>query len=283
MYAKGHLQKHAEEILKEIGIQESQRVLDCCCGSGTYTIAAAQLVGEKGLVYAIDTNSEKLNDLRQRINSRKLQNIEIIEEDVELKIPLQDSFIDIVLLYDIFWYFRPAENKLAALLREVYRAAKPNALISVYPAHLDLDELKNFKNEMGNKGFSLENEYSRQLVHEGRIEKGKLLNFKKIENYQVKKVDTHGHSPWVSTVETKLIKNLKWAARKNHTERIVLHSFTHLSQSKASSEITKQLLDNSEQRLKKADYEVYQTPFGYFLDLDVKAPGYPLARLFKDI
>ena len=86
-----------------------------------------------------------------------------------------------------------------------------------------------------------------------------------------------------SKVETKLIKNLKWAARKNDTERIVLHSFTHLSESKASAEITKQLLDNSEKRLKKAKYEVYQTPFGYFLDLDVKAPGNPLTRLFKDI
>jgi len=86
-----------------------------------------------------------------------------------------------------------------------------------------------------------------------------------------------------SKVETKLIKNLKWAARKNKTERIVLHSFTHLSESKAKSEMTKQLLNNSEQRLKKADYEVHQTPFGYFLDLDVKAPGNPLARLFKDI
>ena len=87
----------------------------------------------------------------------------------------------------------------------------------------------------------------------------------------------------LSNVETKLIKNLKWAARKNNTEKIVLHSFTHLSESKAAPEITKKLLDNSEQRLKKADYEVYQTPFGYFLDLDVDAPGTPLARLFKDI
>ena len=87
----------------------------------------------------------------------------------------------------------------------------------------------------------------------------------------------------LSNVETKLIKNLKWAARKNGTEKIVLHSFTHLSESKATPEITKQLLDNSEERLKKADYEVCQTPFGYFLDLDVDAPGTPLARLFKDI
>ncbi len=87
----------------------------------------------------------------------------------------------------------------------------------------------------------------------------------------------------LSNVETKLIKNLKWAARKNNTKRIILHSFTHLSESKASPEITKQLLDNSEQRLKKSNYEVFQTPFGYFLDLDVVAPGNPLARLFKDI
>jgi len=87
----------------------------------------------------------------------------------------------------------------------------------------------------------------------------------------------------ISKVETKLIKNLKWAARKNETEKIVLHSFTHLSESKASSDMTKQLLDNSEKRLKEAKYEVCQTPFGYFLDLDFKAPGRPLTRLFKDI
>jgi hypothetical protein len=87
----------------------------------------------------------------------------------------------------------------------------------------------------------------------------------------------------LSKVETKLIKNLKWAARKNETKKIVIHSFTHLSESKASSEMTKQLLDNSEKRLKEAKYEVYQTPFGYFLDLDVKAHGNPLSRLFKNI
>jgi len=228
MYAKERLQKHAEEILKGIGIQESQRVLDCCCGSGTYTIAAAQLVGERGLVYAIDTNSEKLKDLRQRINSSKLQNIEIIEEDVESRIPLQDSSVDIVLLYDIFWYFRPAENKLAALLREVYRAAKPNALISVYPAHLDLYELKNFKNEMENKGFSLESEYSKQLVHEGRIEKGKLLNFKKTNN-QVKKLEeqiadlkarlpAHSVSPSMIDRLEKLEEKLERAKRSRNSK-----------------------------------------------------------------
>ena len=85
-----------------------------------------------------------------------------------------------------------------------------------------------------------------------------------------------------SSIETKLVKNLKWAARKNETDAVVLHSFAHLSEHKADPEITKQLMDNAESRLINAGYKTYQTPFGYFLDLDIKAPGHSLARLFKE-
>lgn len=83
-------------------------------------------------------------------------------------------------------------------------------------------------------------------------------------------------------VETKLVKNMKWAARKNDTKLVILHSFAHLSESKASPEFTKSLFDNAEKRLAEAGYEVAQTPFGYFLDLRLHAPGFPLARLFKE-
>ena len=87
----------------------------------------------------------------------------------------------------------------------------------------------------------------------------------------------------LSDVETKLIKNLKWAARKNDTRKIVLHSFAHLSESKATPEATRTMLTNAERRLFNADYDVHQTPFGYFLDLDMQAPGTPTARIFKEI
>ena len=86
----------------------------------------------------------------------------------------------------------------------------------------------------------------------------------------------------LSAIETKLIKNVKWAARKNETNTVVLHSFAHLAESKADPEVTKRLMDNAESRLINAGYVTYQTPFGYFLDLDIKAPGYSFARLFKE-
>ena len=86
----------------------------------------------------------------------------------------------------------------------------------------------------------------------------------------------------IDKIETKLIKNLKWAAKKNNTSTIVLHSFAHLSLSKAEPKITKTVFDNAQERLKKSGYNALQTPFGYFLDLDVEAPGRSLARVFKE-
>lgn len=83
-----------------------------------------------------------------------------------------------------------------------------------------------------------------------------------------------------SRVEKKLVKNLKWGARKNETQRIVLHSFSHLAETRASAEFTKALLERAAERLRGSGYEVWQTPFGYFLDLDLQAPGRSTARIF---
>ena len=84
-----------------------------------------------------------------------------------------------------------------------------------------------------------------------------------------------------SKAETKLVKNAKWLARKWHTSRIILHSFTHLAEAKAEAAEAHELLLRAGQRLVEAGYEVRHTPYGYFLDLDIKAPGHPLARIFK--
>ncbi|HHJ10260.1 MAG TPA: hypothetical protein ENK25_05135 [Bacteroidetes bacterium] len=87
----------------------------------------------------------------------------------------------------------------------------------------------------------------------------------------------------ITAVEKKLLKNIKWAAGKNNTRRVVLHSFAHLSDSKGDPHFTKDLFNRVEERLKNSGYEVFQTPFGYFLDLEMKAPGYSTARVFKNI
>ena len=87
----------------------------------------------------------------------------------------------------------------------------------------------------------------------------------------------------VSGREKKLVNHLKWTARKNNTNTIVLHSFAHLSYSKASVGFTKSLFDLAEKRLQNGGYTTEQTPFGYFLDLNINAPGFSLARIWASL
>jgi len=85
-----------------------------------------------------------------------------------------------------------------------------------------------------------------------------------------------------SPAETKLVKNAKWLARKWETRRVILHSFTHLGEQKADPEAARVLIDRVQQRLETAGYTAVQTPYGYFNDLSLEAPGHPLARIYKE-
>ncbi len=83
--------------------------------------------------------------------------------------------------------------------------------------------------------------------------------------------------------EKKLVNHLKWTARKNNTKNIVLHPFAHLSSSKAASDFTHQIFNHAQIRLEHAGFQVNQTPFGYFLDLMMDAPGFSLARIWAEL
>ena len=60
-------------------------------------------------------------------------------------------------------------------------------------------------------------------------------------------------------------------------------AFIQVEEAKASVEFTREIFNLTEKRLQNAGYVTAQTPFGYFLDLDIKAPGYSLARIWASL
>ncbi|GAB4445350.1 MAG: hypothetical protein Kow0031_27890 [Anaerolineae bacterium] len=84
-------------------------------------------------------------------------------------------------------------------------------------------------------------------------------------------------------LETRVVKNIKWLANKRSLKNIVLHSFTHLSESTASPEFAQGLVNRLEERLTNTGYRVWQTPFGYFCEWDLAVYGDSLAKVFKSI
>lgn len=86
-----------------------------------------------------------------------------------------------------------------------------------------------------------------------------------------------------SAVLTKLIKNIKWLARKFDTANVVLHSFNHLSVSKAGTEFTGELISEARARLENVGLIVVETPFGYLNEWKIHVAGDSLAKVFKDL
>jgi len=171
------LQAGVFQLLKDVGMKVGQIVLDFGCGSGTYTVPAARIVGDKGKVYALDKDSEVLDKLTQRAQSVGLDNIEMMDTHGELKIGLADGSVDVVLLFDVLHsYYFPRPEDRRKLLDEVHRICKTDTLVLVYPEHME----STVREEMEKANFRLESEFQGTIVHHGKDSvQGQVLTFGK--------------------------------------------------------------------------------------------------------
>jgi len=82
---------------------------------------------------------------------------------------------------------------------------------------------------------------------------------------------------------TKFIKNIKWISGKFKTSQLVLHSFNHLSTSKAPPDFSTTLIGEARERLIRSGFEITETPFGYLNEWKMHVAGDSLAKVFKDL
>jgi len=70
-------------VVEELGIGTSSVVVDLGSGSGHYSLAAADIVGSEGHVYAVDIQKDMLSHLVEVASQRGLSNIDVIHADIE--------------------------------------------------------------------------------------------------------------------------------------------------------------------------------------------------------
>jgi ubiquinone/menaquinone biosynthesis C-methylase UbiE len=66
-----------ETTLKEVGLRLGMVFMDIGCGDGFFTLPAAQLVGEKGAVYAVDADAAVVEKLKDKAMEKGLKNITV--------------------------------------------------------------------------------------------------------------------------------------------------------------------------------------------------------------
>lgn len=124
-----------KDVLKEAGIAPGVCVLDYGCGSGSYLMPLAELVGKSGKIYALDIHSLAIQKVQKITSKKQLKNVETIRSDCKTGLP--DSSVDAVLLYDTLHHLSDPDG----VLKELHRVLKPKGILSFSDHHMEEDEI----------------------------------------------------------------------------------------------------------------------------------------------
>ena len=114
--------------LKIADVQSGQTVLEVGCGTGFFTIPAAQMVGDHGFVIALDASSGFLEVVAEKVQEADLNNVRIMQRDA-LNTGLETESIDKALLFGVIPFPLLPLDKL---LPEMHRVLKAEATMSVW-------------------------------------------------------------------------------------------------------------------------------------------------------
>ncbi|TFG12425.1 MAG: class I SAM-dependent methyltransferase [Promethearchaeota archaeon] len=139
-------------------IKEGDHVLDYGCGPGSYSFAAAEVVGKEGRIYAADIHPLAIKKVKKKAEKKKIQNITTLQTDCNTKLP--DNFIDLVICFDVMHAIADKDK----LIKEFHRVLKPDGYLTFDDHHYNDEEIMNIISN-GNL-FKLE------------VKKDKIYNFR---------------------------------------------------------------------------------------------------------
>ena len=116
------------KTLRDADIKPGQTVLEVGCGTGFFTVPAAQLIGDQGCLVAMDVSSGFIEQVSKKVQLADLKNVRIIKRDA-LDTGLDTASIDKILLFGVIPFPLLPLNRL---LPEMYRVLKPEGTLAVW-------------------------------------------------------------------------------------------------------------------------------------------------------
>jgi ubiquinone/menaquinone biosynthesis C-methylase UbiE len=115
---------------KTFGIPKDMKVIDYGCGPDRYTVKFAKIVGESGMVYAVDIHEMALDEVNRKIKKLGLNNLETILVK-GYNCPLPDKTADITCAIDMFFIIQ----KPTEFLGELNRLTKEDGILIIDDEH----------------------------------------------------------------------------------------------------------------------------------------------------
>ncbi|MFK7813760.1 MAG: class I SAM-dependent methyltransferase [Maribacter sp.] len=140
-------------------IKKGDQVADVGCHEGYLSFHLSKRVGEKGKVFAVDVEEYRLDNLKDYMQEREVDNIEVILGDYDNP-KLPQGSLDVVIVMDTYHEM----DDYMDILGHIKKALKPNGRILI------LEKLKEQKRgksrEEQARGHTLSSEYVKQELKE---------------------------------------------------------------------------------------------------------------------
>jgi ubiquinone/menaquinone biosynthesis C-methylase UbiE len=117
-------------VFSEIHLNSGDSFLDLGCGVGDYAIYAAGIVGDAGVVYAVDRWEEMVRKLIETADSQGFENIVGIVSDITVPLPLEDHCIDVCFISTVL-HTLDINKDMSPLLGEIRRVLKPDGRLAI--------------------------------------------------------------------------------------------------------------------------------------------------------
>jgi uncharacterized protein len=116
------------------GIEPGMTVLEVGPGNGTYTVATARRVGERGKLITIDIEPKMIERVEKRAALEGLENIEARVADV-YELPFEEGYFDVVYMIAVIGEIPDPERAM----REFHRVLSPEGALVFSELVLDPD------------------------------------------------------------------------------------------------------------------------------------------------
>jgi ubiquinone/menaquinone biosynthesis C-methylase UbiE len=119
-----------DKFFKELDLKNDITFLDLACGRGAYCLAASQIIGENGNIFAVDLWQEGIEFLRAAAEEKGLCNIKAFVSNAGEHIPVADHSIDVCLMATVLHDFVDDQIE-KEVLDEIVRVIKPNGILAI--------------------------------------------------------------------------------------------------------------------------------------------------------
>ena len=129
-----------EVVFRELNLKDGDRFLDMGCGPGDYAVRASQIVGNPGVVYALDIWEKMIDDLKTKADSQGFKNIKAMVADITDPLPIEDSCIDVCFIATVL-HIPDLARVWRSLFTEIRRVLKPGGRIAIIECKMEAQPL----------------------------------------------------------------------------------------------------------------------------------------------